>query len=174
MAELDAAAEGAAQAAEKAHAAVQSAETKQAAAEKKLSDLKAVQAEVQAANEAVKAAKKALAEAQANLASKQADSAATAKAKEAADLALTEAKKHLTILETLEEANKPTTPSDNKPSESPADSGETETIVIPAGSSTALPQTGESQNKSAFLAGIVALLASASLFAFGKRKKNEK
>lgn len=113
-------------------------------------------------------------------------------------MALTEAKKHLAILEALEGANKPTTssdnkpsetpttssdnkpseqptiPSDNKPSESPADSGETETIVIPAGSSTALPQTGESQNKSAFLAGIVALLASASLFAFGKRKKNEK
>ncbi|EHE90995.1 MAG: LPXTG cell wall anchor domain-containing protein [Lactobacillus delbrueckii] len=37
-----------------------------------------------------------------------------------------------------------------------------------------MPQTGESQNKSAFLAGIVALLVSASLFAFGRRKKNEK
>lgn len=86
------------------------------------------------------------AEVQANLASKQADSAAAAKAKEAADLALTEAKKYLAILEALEEANEPsetpTTPSDNKPSEtqttpsedepseSPADSGETETIVI--------------------------------------------
>ena len=160
---------------------------------------------------------------QANLASKQADSAAAAKAKEAADLALTEAKKHLAILEALEEANEPsetpTTPSDNKPSETPttpsedepseipADSGETETIVIPAGktetkatgkkqaapanpvqktapatsavkdpaeASATLPQTGESQNKSAFLARIVALLASASLFAFGRRKKNEK
>ena len=49
-------------------------------------------------------------------------------------MALTEAKKQLAILEALEEANKPsetpTTPSEDEPSESPADSGETETIVI--------------------------------------------
>ncbi|WP_080986945.1 LPXTG cell wall anchor domain-containing protein [Lactobacillus delbrueckii] len=37
-----------------------------------------------------------------------------------------------------------------------------------------MPQTGESQDKSAFLAGIVALLASASFFVFGRRKKSEK
>ena len=82
------------------------------------------------------------------MASKQADSAAAAKIKEAADLALTEAKKHLAILEALEEANEPsetpTTPSDNKPSESPADSGETETIVIPAGK-TETKATGKKQ-----------------------------
>ena len=135
-------------------------------------------------------------------------------------MALTEAKKHLAILEALEEANKPSetpttpsedepaeTPAEDEPSESPADSGETETMVIPAGktetkatgkkqaapastvqktapatsaakapakASATLPQTGESQDKSAFLAGIVALLASASLFAFGRRKKSEK
>lgn len=77
------------------------------------------------------------------MASKQADSDAAAKAKEVADLALTEAKKHLAILEALEEANKPSetpttpsedepaeTPAEDEPSESPADSGETETIVI--------------------------------------------
>ncbi len=129
LAELDATAEEAAQDAEKACAAVQTAQSKQAAAEKKLADLQAVQAEVQA-----------------NLASKQADSAAAAKIKEAADLALTEAKKHLAILEEANEPSEtPTTPSDNKPSEtpttpsedepseSPADAGETETIVIPAG-----------------------------------------
>ena len=112
-------------------------------------------------------------------------------------MALTEAKKHLAILEALEEANKPSetpttpsedepaeTPAEDEPSESPADSGETETIVIPAGK-TETKATGkskrnfaanrrESQNKSSFLAGIVALLASASLFAFGRRKKSEK
>lgn len=52
----------------------------------------------------MEAAKKPLEEAQANLASKQADSAAAAKAKEVAYLALTEAKKQLAILEALEEA----------------------------------------------------------------------
>ncbi|GHN12167.1 hypothetical protein [Lactobacillus delbrueckii] len=94
---------------------------------------------------------------QANLASKQADSAAAAKAKEAADLALTEAKKHLAILEALEEANEPSetpttpsedelaeTPAEDEPSESPADSGETETIVIPAGK-TETKATGKKQ-----------------------------
>ncbi|UYX12132.1 hypothetical protein OKX59_05970 [Lactobacillus delbrueckii subsp. indicus] len=91
------------------------------------------------------------------MASKQADSAAAAKAKEAADFALTEAKKHLAILEALEEANKPSetpttpsedepaeTPAEDEPSESPADSGETETIVIPAGK-TETKATGKSK-----------------------------